>query len=871
MKWVIKLSLCYFYVVQSSAFDTISINENNALFTAFHQTVPIISTNYIGWNANWAWAGATVNSEIVKQDQELTAVGNKYLGAKFSGDATALGLRFSGVAGIAEQQITWRYRWEKAKTIIDALGFGIEFNLNLKSQSFETPSFDPVLLDNKKGWQWDTPSGNTITVTFEPQPASVYFERNQKNQIRVLFFNGIQAGLETTEMVVHISPKVKIVEPVLLKYGNSDKRLWYPNGLSPDYSPVDLSFLNDKPAGTHGFIKAEGDKLVFEDGTEGKFWGANLMAYALFTTKDEDVKKHAQRIARLGMNLIRIHHHDSDWVKPNIFLNQEKNTQQLAPEALKKLDWWIKCLKDEGVYVWLDMHVGRAFTKNDGIDYFDELAKGKETTEVKGYNYYNSSIQKQMIAFNQAYLTHVNQFTGLAYKDDPTVLAILLTNENDLTQHFGNALLPDKGAPMHNQLFTADALTFAETNRLPYDNVWRTWLPGESKIYLNDVEHRFNRAMIEPIRKLGYKSLISTTNSFGGIMSLASLPALTDGDIVDVHSYGGAEELSKNPRYNPSYLAWLGAAQVSGKPLSVTEWNIEPFPASDRFTAPIYTAGIASLQGWDAMMLYGYSQVELGGWSNGSNYSSFNDPAMMGMMPAAALLYRQGHVKQASKTYEIVQDRNKFYFNGITPDNSKAIRTLLETSRLTVTMPKTKELPWLQNNNEKKSAIVETIKAIDMNQDFIQSGQNFVQSDTGELNRNWQKGIQTINTPKSQIISGWVGWESIDLDNVQIRIINPQAVIAVQSMDSKPITESGRILITTMARSETATGNNLPFLSEPVVGSLKITAKKGLTLVPMLPTGEYAQSIATEYNNGKYQINLSPGFNSHWWILKEAK
>ena len=49
----------------------------------------------------------------------------------------------------------------------------------------------------------------------------------------------------------------------------------------PAYSgdmPVDLSFVykDEKPAGRHGFLKADGGSFVFEDGTPGRFWGTNF-------------------------------------------------------------------------------------------------------------------------------------------------------------------------------------------------------------------------------------------------------------------------------------------------------------------------------------------------------------------------------------------------------------------------------------------------------------------------------------------------------------------------------------------------------------------------------------------------------------------
>ena len=131
---------------------------------------------------------------------------------------------------------------------------------------------------------------------------------------------------------------------------------------------------------------------------------------------------------------------------------------------------------------------------------------------------------------------------------------------------------------------------------------------------------------------------------------LSSLPALTTGDIIDVHSYGGVGELEKNPIYGANLVHWIAAAQVVGKPLTVTEWGVDSRGslAPDRQDIPLYVASSASMQGWNAVMFYAYSQeplAESGGTP--SIYQAYNDPALMASLPAAALLYRQGHVKEA--------------------------------------------------------------------------------------------------------------------------------------------------------------------------------------------------------------------------------
>ena len=43
---------------------------------------------------------------------------------------------------------------------------------------------------------------------------------------------------------------------------------------------LDFSYLQDKPAGVHGYLKTSGERLVFEDGTEARFWGTNVVGGA---------------------------------------------------------------------------------------------------------------------------------------------------------------------------------------------------------------------------------------------------------------------------------------------------------------------------------------------------------------------------------------------------------------------------------------------------------------------------------------------------------------------------------------------------------------------------------------------------------------
>ncbi len=647
------------------------------------------------------------------------------------------------------------------------------------------------------------------------------------------------------------------------RFAPQDTSGWAQVNLDWGTSPVDLSFLNatEKPAGRRGFVKAAGESLVFEDGSPARFWGTNLAASALFDTARDNVKLHARRISVLGFNLVRIHHHDSPWVNPNIFGKDAADTQSLDSVSLDKLDWWIKCLKDEGIYIWLDLHVQRALTEGDHIYGFEEIRKGGKTSGLNGYNYVNPTIQQAMKRFNETYLNHSNAYTGVAYKNEPAIMALLITNENDLTNHFGNVLLPDKDVPLHNRLYMNLAKDFAAKNGLPPDKTWRSWEPGPSKLFLNDLEHRFNIDMISHLRSIGIRVPIATTSTWGN-NPLYSLPALTAGDIIDAHAYGEALELDKNPLIASNMINWMSMCQVAGKPMSVTEWNVSPFPAPDRHSSPLYIASAARLQGWDAAMLYAYAQVSLNDGGKPSNWNAFNDPALLATLPAAALLYRQGHVKEAGTISALVPDREQLFYQPNSAENSLAIRTASENSKLVVVMPEVKELPWLKNAPIPFGATA--IHYLELS--TIADHATEIMSDTGEIRRDWAKGIYTINTSRTQAAMGWIGNEPVALADVKIDISTRNASVAVQSLDGAPIKLSSSLMISLGARA-VPTGNTLPFRAEPVQGKLAIRARAGLRLLSGT-ANQNEKEIPVDYIDGTYVINLerTPGIS--WLFLK---
>ncbi|MEM8977000.1 MAG: hypothetical protein AAGD43_33530 [Pseudomonadota bacterium] len=641
-----------------------------------------------------------------------------------------------------------------------------------------------------------------------------------------------------------------------------DPSTWPRGTLPVELLAPDLSFLNEKPAGTRGRILADGGDLVFADGTPARFWGTNLQAYALFHTTPKHIRAHAKRIAALGFNLVRLHHHDSKWVQPNIFGNKAPTTTQLHPPSQRQIDLWISALKAEGVYIWLDLHVGRQMTTLDVITDFHEIAKGEAAADIRGFNYISQTIQQHMLDFQDAYLRHVNTESGLTYAEDPAIVAVQITNENDLTHHFGNALLPDKGVPAHSALYMALAKQFAEQYRLDPEETWRSWEHGSPKIFLNDLEQRFNQKMIAGIRATGFSGLIATTSSWGG-MSIAGLPSLTNGSIIDVHSYGTGGDLTADPHHTPGFLDWVAAAHINDMPLSVSEWNVSPFPVEDRFIAPLRMATSAAHQGWDAPMVYGYAQQPLNTVLKPSNWDIAGDPGIIAMMPAAAILYRQGHVRPAAITYALKLGARAFFDRKVTPKTSAALRTIVEQSRLLIELPKTSMLPWLNP----KSAEAESTVIADPDMSFLSANASEIIADTGDFRRDFDRGLFTVDTPLSQIAAGHVGGEILRLSDIELAVETPLAAVAVQSMDGAPIQASRRIMISLAARVIPSGDGKLTYQLEPIQGQVRIRANPSLSLRQPGPKASNF-SGAHSLEGAVHVIDLAEIGGAQWLVLE---
>jgi hypothetical protein len=101
---------------------------------------------------------------------------------------------------------------------------------------------------------------------------------------------------------------ISTVSPKPEKTFQTDTQGWLPftpSDVSPTGTAIDMSFLLDAPAGKHGGLKAEGERLAFADGTKARFWGIQLSG-EWWNLTNEQLAQTAGRLAVYGCNLVAV-------------------------------------------------------------------------------------------------------------------------------------------------------------------------------------------------------------------------------------------------------------------------------------------------------------------------------------------------------------------------------------------------------------------------------------------------------------------------------------------------------------------------------------------------------------------------------------
>ncbi len=671
---------------------------------------------------------------------------------------------------------------------------------------------------------------------------------------------------------------------------------------------LDMSFLLDAPAGKHGTLAVKGDKFFFQDGTEARFWGGNLFAEANFPTHKQ-AEALAERIAQTGANLIRMHHLDvvAPWtdfiVRKNLFGGQSpETTRALDEEMLDRFDYLVYCFKKRGIYVFLSHLSSRKIMPTDGIpqpaDSLDDIYAG---LKIEG-EFDEFLIQLQQDYLKQL-LTHKNPYTRQPLAGDPVLALTEIINEDSLlflgagpnfstnsdyykqmlqgrfndwlAKKYGTrealakawqpagksrGLGDDESFEKRNVAFT---YRFTYDSRTRYDPAFCRQRNLDMYAFLYDAQAAYYDRMYGFLRALGVKCPIAGSNHW--ISDVADLHVNAGLDYVDRHEYyahphgtynymQGQSVSPTTPMVKSDSLGTIGglaSRRVLGRPYTVSEWN-NCLPNPYRAEGPVVMAAYACLQDWHPMQ-YAYLAFVNYDPDVINSFMVLYDPAHMNVLPASALMFHRGDVREAMTGYSEKIAAGEYMDPAFAPKRNSRL-TLLGKYGLAFLDVAEGRFP--SNPDLLKQASDETRRTYD--------------SVTGELRWDLSRGLLRIDAPRTQGLVGFTQGQSVATSDVTFEIGNEFAVVVVTSLDGEPIPQSKRLLVSTSARAQwsgmefdeqtgviTKSGKP-PFLMEPVAGIVQITHSKPMTVYRLSSSGKRLGDLPVQKSGEGMAFQMRP-------------
>ena len=618
-------------------------------------------------------------------------------------------------------------------------------------------------------------------------------------------------------------------------------------------SLADVSFLLDGPAGKDGFIKVKGEHLVKGNGERIRFWGVHLTDWSrgsVLLPPKEDAPMWADTLARHGVNLVRLHF--LDLASPRgIIDSTREDTQHFDPQQLDRLDFMVSELIKRGIYVDLNLNVGRSYKAGDGVQDAQKLGWGK------GVVYYDPKLIELQKDYATKILTHENPYTKREYRHEPGMALVELVNENALyvgfkapSSFFDNELTTLFNEWLKKKVSKATiALIRKEVSVAEGEPIPRLQGPAVGKAskerygaelaFTQDIERNYYKDMTGFLRGLGVKQpIIGTADHSHSNSSYPMMTNLKQMEVIDGHVYWqhpGSPVMGApmvNDPFN-STIAELSRTAIAGKPYTVSETN-HPFPNDYASEGLPIIAAYGRLQDWDMIVMYTFEPKLLKDWKPyvGDPFDISHDPVRMAELSAGALMFLRGDVKVARETV------SRTYSN----------EQVIDSGRMS-----SKERPYFTPGFPMALPLIHRmrIKSFDgpPTASYPPIDMNPIVSDTGELAwyNSAKTGFVTIETDRTQALIGFNKDQTKILKNLATRLTNQFATITLCSMEQKPISTASTLLLTTGSKVENTgmvrnpNGRGLsqqgesPTLIEPVTGTIILRNLRGAKRVIAYP------------------------------------
>ncbi len=700
-------------------------------------------------------------------------------------------------------------------------------------------------------------------------------------------------------------PAVLTQQP--LDYEVSDRTGWFPFTFPLDdtnLDAIDLTGLLDAPAGRHGFLAVRPDgHFYFADGQRARFFGTNICGRAA-TPDKEAAARLAARLAKYGVNLLRIHAIDGQWGP--LIDRSRPDSRHFDPAALDRLDFFFAELKKRGIYVYFDGLDYRQFKDGDGVKDASQFEHGWRHS-IKGARCFNARLIELQKEFDAKFFTHYNPYTKLRYVDDPAVAVVEITNENSVF-YFQNTELTLPCYRVELEARWNDWLRQQYGDRRSLARAW-TNIQGECALlaeedpargnvvlplkflyqkpegvdfagprsparvnamvrFLFEIERSYYRQMSDHLRAIGVRVPITGTNQ---TFCPASNYADAACDFMSRNNYWQHPNVHATPFFtfhnravmdsdlakvdNP--ITEVASSSVAGKPLIVPEFNF-PWPNEYRSECLLLMTAYACLQDWDGLLFFAYDPEQ----QTLSWFGNQSDPVRWGEYPAAALMFHRHDVETARRTVHVGYSEAEVFKAG--PNHRgrefSPYRDLVYVSQVRNVY-----------GGQKPSGKGEAIRGAGYRPAASATAPAASKrvSDTGQLAIDPVEGLFTLDTPRTKGAAGFLRKAGrIGLPGLKIRSTSPFAAVVVTSLDHAPIASARRLLLTAVGRAEN-TGQafaggkrtvpergRLPVLAEPVRAEVAIDVAGPAEVYALDETGKRRQRVPAVQEGRTLEVKL---------------
>ncbi len=624
-----------------------------------------------------------------------------------------------------------------------------------------------------------------------------------------------------------------------------------PKDTFSDKALLDLRYLNEKRAGQSGFIRRTEDGMGFVrgDGKPIRFWSVVTNGEKL---KPDAMKRHVRWLAKLGVNMARIH----------VTICDTKDGAKLTDVNEKMIDGILRFVaeaKAVGIYTM----VGQYWAHVNPPASWGLEGPYQGDTMPWGLLFFDEGMQSAYRTWAKELYARPNPYAdGVPLAKDPAVAIVQVQNEDSLlfytmqgiqepyagklrklfgawlTKRYGS--LAKARAAWGGARHAKDDFDAGEAG---IEIIWRFTAgapkpaPAQAKRmadqleFLARLQHGFYAQTMAYLREdLGCKQLLNATNWRSAdpvLLDDVERWTYTPGEVSAINRYTGvthigplngyrvdpghfyrSESVLKRPETFPGALK-----QPVGQPMIVTE-TAWVHPGRYQSEAPLLAAAYLSLTGVDSFYWFCYDQEATWTtnpvwpwWKGAGGLNSLRKwygayPQQAGMMPAAALAFRLGYVKSAEEPVVYEERSLEGMWQRRVPIIAEAGKfdPVRDKGDFAPESPIKQEVDRLAflvgpvhvkfGGSEANSKVADLSKCIDREKGTVRSV-------TGQIALDYKTGLCTVNAPKLRGVTGFLAdaGGTFTLGDVTVAAENDYATVMVVAMDDRPIAESKKVLV----------------------------------------------------------------------------